>query len=325
MTTQSMDTRGATEAPRHFIDTAQPDTPIPEVEPIGDREAIDDADEATLTAKFEEYAVAAPILVDHHDWQRIRFDETYGHYVRIFTSLETLETIKLQTEAVAPKFNLLEEFELIELPDDMAKASAVIGTATLYGGALAAFLGLAKAGYDARTASRALAVARGQPIGAARRASIVAKARTASRWKVLGVVGAVLTVGSAAVGIVATIENGKRRMQFLRDSVDSYQTWYAATRQGIRDMEAASIQMEREITALLTALGFGTPEELEAFLGGAVQDAGQLQGALNSATRMLCAGLAVADVAGYTALPLATVQRRAALIAQDPSICSLGG
>ena len=168
---------------------------------------------------------------------------------------------------------------------------------------------------------------KGKPIGAARSPSIVAGAKTASRWKAVGAAGAVLTVGSAAVGIIATIENQKRRMEFLRDSVESYQNWYATTNQGILDMSAASKEMEDAINALLEALGFSTPEELEAFLGGAVEDAGELQGALKTATRMLCADppLAAADVSTYTGLPLATVQRRAALIAQDPGICQVGG
>jgi hypothetical protein len=327
MTIESMDTQVVSKPSRHFIEQQQPVSEIPEIDPLGDRAAIDAADEATLTAKFEEYAEAAPILAEHHEWERIRFDETYAHYVKIFTSLETLESIKQTIEAIAPSFDLLEEFELIDLPADIARISAVVGKVALYGGGVAALGGLAKAGYQSYQASKAVAIAKGKPIGAARSPSIVAGAKTASRWKAVGAAGAVLTVGSAAVGIIATIENQKRRMEFLRDSVESYQNWYAATNQGILDMSAASKEMEDAINALLEALGFSTPEELEAFLGGAVEDAGELQGALKTATRMLCADppLAAADVSTYTGLPLATVQRRAALIAQDPGICQVGG
>ncbi len=321
MTMESVDTQAVTGTPRHFIDDGRPEDDIPEVAPLGDRTAVEAADEATLTAKFEEYVDAAPILVDHHDWERTRFDETYQHYVKIFTSLETLESIKQQTEAVAPSFDLLEEFEVIDLPDDVAQVTAITG-------GLVAVGSLVKAVYQARQASKALAYARFRPvIGPAQNPAVVAAAKSAKGWKILGAAGAALTVVSSGVGILATIENKNRRLEFLRDSVESYQNWYAATRQGIDDMDAASTQMEADITALLNALGFGSPEELEAFLGSAVQDAGQLQGALNSATRMLCASppLSASVVAGYTGLPLATVQRRAALVAQDPGICSIGG
>lgn len=326
MTNLSVDTQTMSVTPRHFIDEDQPEKSIPDIDPIGSRSDIDAADEATLTAKFEEYAEAAPTIVDHHDWQRLRFDETYEHYIKIFTSLETLESIKETAEAIAPGFDLLEEFELIDLPDGIAKINAAVGKVILYGGALAALGGLGKAGYQTYKASKALSLAKGKPIGAANRPGFVKSAKAASRWKVLGAAGAILTVGSAAYGIVATIENEKRRMAFLRDSVESYQSWYLATNQSIEDLIAASQEMENAINELLELMGFSTPEELEAFLGGSVQTAGEIQGALKTATRMLCAAppLAPADVVTYTGLPLATVSRRAALIAQDPNICTMG-
>ncbi len=327
MTTAIADSAAMSKAPRHFLDEDQPDTPIPEIDRLGDRAAIDAASEDALTRKFDDYASAAPILVAHHDWQRMRFEETYEHYVRIFTSLETLESIKQTTEAVAPSFDLLEEFELIALPADVARAGAVIGKISLYGGAVAALGGLGRASYQSYKASRALALAKGKPVGAARPPSFVASAKTASRMKAVASLGALLTVGSAAVGIIATIENTKRRMEFLRDSVESYQNWYAATRQGIDDMSAASVQMESAINDLMETLGVTTPEELEAYLGGIVQSAGELQGALKTATRMLCAAPPVTPelVVTYTGLPEATVARRAALIARNPGICQTGG
>lgn len=290
------------------------------LERLGDHDDIYRAGEATLTRQFEEYEAAAPVLVDHHNFQRQRFEATYGHYVRIFTSLETLESIRVTSEAIAPGYALLEEIEVIHIPATIAKA-------TLYGGGALAVVRLGKVLLQANQASRAVRVATGRPIGAANKPPMVKAAKSASRWKAAGAVGAIVTVASSTVGIVASIENVKRRMEFLRVSVESCQNWYSATLQEIEDLSAGSKQMEDAIDELLDLLGFTTAEELEAYLGGAVQKARGVQGALKAATRMLCASppLNVSDVATYTGLPNATFARRAALIQQDPSICNLGG
>jgi hypothetical protein len=140
--------------------TASPQ-PIPGITPIGDRARIEDADEETLRAKFEEYADAAPILVENFEFERDRFDDAYEDYVRIFTSIETLESINRTADAIAPGYDLLEEFELISLPDAAAAAGAVIGKITLYGGGVAALGGLAKAARDWRTATKTLTAAKG--------------------------------------------------------------------------------------------------------------------------------------------------------------------
>ena len=336
MTNASVDTQAMSVTPRHFIDEDQPTTPIPSIDSLGTRDDIDNADEAVLTAKFEAYASAAPILVEHHDWQRTRFEETYGHYIKIFTSLETLESIKETSEAIAPGFDLLEEFQFFELTGNAAKIAGTAAKVTLYSGAVTAVFGVYKAGKATRASNLALdagiradklAFSNPNAIGPRNNYPRALKnAKWAKRMKVLGAAGTLLTVGSAAVGIAASIENAKKRQEFLSTSIESYQNWYAATLQDIADLSAASLEMETAITELLDLLGYSTPEELEAFLGGSVQTAGEIQGALRTATRMLCASppLSASDVATYTGLPPATIARREALISVDPSICTMG-
>lgn len=322
MTDASVDTQNVPVEPRGFYDGNEPEREIPEIAEVGGREAIRACPEDALRARFDGYVEAAPILVEHHDYQRERFDDAYEHYINIFTKLETLKTINDSAAAIAPDFQLLEEFELLSLDGAAADWAEGISKVMLYGGAGASVLGVGAAVYEARYAGKVLQAAKGGSFGPANSAEKIGKAKWARRFKWAGVVGATLSVTSAAVGIYTTIENEKQRLQFLQDAVESYQTWYASTRTSIDSLKESADEMEAQIQDLMDLLGYSTPESLETFLGGAVQTAGEVQASLRAATRMLCAGLEPEDVVSYTGLPAATISRRAQLIANDrPTYC----
>ncbi|SFR15712.1 hypothetical protein [Poseidonocella sedimentorum] len=320
MTEMTMDRRSASD---------DAESEIPQIDPIGTRDEIEAAEDDALEAKFDEYAAAAPTLAAAHDAAKEAYDDVYADYIRIFTKLETLNEIAQSAAVIAPGFELLEEFSFFQLQGGAAEVVANVAKYSIYAGGLTALYGFGKAAGAARGASAlakgALAVEKAQFAPGGPLAKNLKSIKAARNFKMLGAAGALVSVASAGVGIWASIENARKRRTYLEDAIESYQGWYASTCDSHDAMVAGTGQMTGEITELMKLLGFGTPDELAAYLGGAVQTAGEVQGALQSATRMLCANppLSAADVALYTGLPGPVVSRRKALIDADPSICSI--
>lgn len=150
--------------------------------------------------------------------------------------------------------------------------------------------------------------------------------RTSGRWAKFSGGMAVLGAVGSGVGIYYAVENQKRRLAWLRDSLKALQNWYViTTREGVNAKEAHDA-MFSDLDEARQTLGYATIEELVAGVGQDIRSAATYRAANDTATRLICRDVEGATfddeaVASIVALRIEGVANLRQRIKDNPSIC----
>ena len=297
--------------------------PLPVVNPI-EAEAASDND---LEQKIKEYHEKSPFLAAHANWQQDRLRVSKGRFERVTESVVMLQTLLEAAEAVAPNQELFVEQELFSVSADAATAIS-IGTISASGLSLVMSIwamtrAVPEAGVLAQNASRF-----------AKFKHTMKSANVVKATRILGGVGAVVSLGTGIASFVISGENDRRRRAYLVSLTNDYRARFDSTTANHNVFESARDELEAEIAALQAELGFPEGEAgydaMVAALAGNIQKLGALTARLTSLLRLLCQQkdvaegqrLTDAEIAGIISLTDATVAILRAAINDDPSLCN---
>lgn len=280
------------------LDTAPPETPIPDVDEINVSQASDD----DLEDKLEDYKSAGATLILHHEYMRQRFDLLLPEYVNVYAALDALTALGDTISAVLPVFELQEGWSIIpEDWEDIKEIENIVKQGLAYGSLAIGVPSSGYALYNAWQKSSAAAEAHRAAKGAVGRAKLrssgqltpirdfgpgysprgslssggsaasfksVKSAKTAATkfrasrvLKGLGAFGAVVGVGVAGYAIYLAIRENQAEREFLETSVSSFASWYAQTLESHTSLRAGVTTIENELRRLMLALGIESDED----------------------------------------------------------------
>jgi len=299
------------------------DHDLPTVASIDASAASDDA----LEAKIAEYHEKSPFLAVHHDWQKDQLRITEGRFTKVSESVVMVQTLLEVADATAPNQELFVEKELFSTSDEFDNTVDVI---TISGSGVSLAMSIwamtrpvAEAGELAATAGKW-----------ARFKHAMKGTKVVRATRILGAVGAVVSLTTGIIGLINVRETQQRRRTYLESLTNDYKAWFEATTANHNTFESAKNELEGEITALQMELGYPAGpagyDQMCADLAGNIELLGSLNARLASLTRLLCQQkdipsmqqLSDAEVAAVLRLPETTVASRRAAINLNPGICT---
>ena len=316
-----------------------------QVEPLSD-DTLDSADKATLEAKFDDYVNGSAVLEGAVANAQRQFTETDALYKQVFDKVELLDVLLARLEALglaerpadardaaedeSAEVSVLngiltatgavegalavgafayQTFQYVKARRPAVPKVGTVGTAAHAGSSGRVAKAADAAADTVDTARRASAVSGGARVvktadAAADTAKVVSKARLfkAGGAAVLGVVG----VGMAIYGIQANIRQEQQLLQFYRDNLRVYRSWYASAQEAFLLFCAGRRAMQAEIDGLKASLGLAQDSSTDArlleILNGTLIGAGEMEAKLAAAGRMVC-NLSITDTILYLDLP----------------------